>query len=247
MGRKGDLKFIDLHTHILPGVDDGARDMAEALEILRRARQDGTGTVVLTPHYRGRFRRNSVQHLRELFAQLSEAAAREVPDMALYLGHEAGNEHELSEKLLSGQVLTLMGTRYVLLEFDEYCYRSNVLSSIFDIVNSGFIPIIAHVERYEIFRKCANLAEEAVSMGAQLQINAGSVLGCHGLGVKLYCGKLLRRKLVRFVASDAHDAEKRPPTLGTCYDRICRRYGETYARALFCENARKILDEMEQV
>lgn len=245
MEAKGELRFVDLHTHILPGVDDGAKDMDMALDMLRMAWDNGTGTVVLTPHYRGRYKKTTPRELREIFEALSARTAKEIPGLRLYLGHEAGNEHELSDKLLSGRVLTLAGTRYVLLEFDEHCYRSNVLSSVLNLVNSGFLPVIAHVERYEIFRRTPSLAAEVISMGALLQVNAGSVMGRQGLAVKLYSQRLLRRGQVSFVASDAHDLKDRQPVLRSCYDRIRKSRGEAYARALFCENAERLLSETE--
>ena len=226
-------RFVDLHTHILPGVDDGAKDMNTAIEMLRMAWDNGTGTVVLTPHYRGRYKKTTPHELRAIFEELSNRAAKEVPGMKLILGHEAGNEHELWDKLLCERVLTLGGTSYVLLEFDEHCYRSNVLSSVLNLVNSGFLPVIAHVERYEIFRKTPSLAAEVVSMGAMLQVNAGSILGKHGLGVTLYCRKLLRKGLVSFVASDAHDLKDRTPALRACYERVRTLRGEAVARAVF--------------
>ena len=237
--------FIDLHTHILPGVDDGAKDMDTALQLLEMAWENGTGTVVLTPHYRGRYKRTTPRELQEIFEELSRRAAERLPGMRLYLGHEAANEHDLSDKLLAGEVLTLAGTRYVLVEFDERCYRSRVLSSVLDLVNSGYIPIIAHVERYEIFRKTDSLAAEVISMGAMLQVNAGSVMGKLGLGVKLYCGKLLRRGQVHFIASDGHDEKRRPPVLRACYEHIRKRCGKTYAGALFAGNAEKILNDTQ--
>ena len=240
-----DKRFVDLHTHILPGVDDGAKDMDTAIEMLRMAWDNGTGTVVLTPHYRGRYKKTTPREMRAVFEELSNRAAKEVPDMKLILGHEAGNEHELWDKLLCERVLTLGGTRYVLLEFEEHCYRSNVLSSVLSLVNSGFLPVIAHVERYEIFRKTPSLAAEVVSMGAMLQVNAGSILGKHGLGVSLYCRKLLRKGLVSFVASDAHDPKDRTPALRACYDRVRTLRGEAVAQAVFAENAQRILSETE--
>lgn len=236
-------RFIDIHTHILPGVDDGAQNMEEALELLRLAWENGTGAMILTPHYRGKFKKNTPEQLMGIFEELSRQAAKQFPGLRLYLGNEAGNEHELSDKLLSGRVLTLAGTRYVLLEFAEQCYRSRVLSSVLDLVNSGYIPIIAHVERYDIFRKHGSLAEEVIDMGALLQVNAESIMGSQGFALKRYCRKLLKKGRVHFVASDAHDPEERPPLLRDCYEWVCKRYGSDYARAIFAENAKVVLQE----
>ena len=240
-------RFIDIHSHVLPGVDDGARSMEEALALLRMAWEDGTGTLVLTPHYRGKFKKNTPQQLFEVFAELSRQAEQQVPGLRLYLGNEAGNEHELSDKLLSGRVLSIAGTRYVLLEFAEQCYRSRVLSSVLELVNSGYVPIIAHVERYDVFHKNSALAEEVLEMGALLQVNAESVLGGQGFALKRYCKKLLKKGRVHFVASDAHDPEERPPRLRACYEWVSRKYGEEYARAIFIENAKAVLQESTEL
>lgn len=240
-------RFIDIHTHILPGVDDGARNMEEALQLLCMAWKNGTGAMVLTPHYRGKFKKNTPEQLYAIFQELSVQVKEQLPGMRLYLGNEAGNEHELSDKLLSGRVLTIAGTRYVLLEFAEQCYRSRVLSSVMDLVNSGYIPIIAHVERYDIFRKQGALAGEVTEMGALLQVNAESIMGSQGFALKQYCKKLLKRGMVHFVASDAHDPEERPPLLRDCYEWVCRHYGSEYARAIFVENAESVLRECPEV
>jgi protein-tyrosine phosphatase len=95
MERKNQGGFVDIHTHILPGVDDGALNMDEALELVRMARMNGTAHLVLTPHYRGRWRSNTPQLLRRQFDQLVALAKEAVPDMTLYLGNEAAIEREV--------------------------------------------------------------------------------------------------------------------------------------------------------
>lgn len=232
-------RFFDIHTHLLPGVDDGARDMDDALALLRRAWDDGTGTLVLTPHYRGRFRQNTPQQLRERFEQLRSLAPE---GMKLYLGTEAGYERDLADKLSEGRVLSLDGSRYVLLEFSTGSPKSQVLDGVFEVLNAGFTPIIAHVERYDTFRRHKDLAEDVLSVGTLLQVNADSLLGGWGSDVKRYCHRLLKRRMIHFIASDGHDSEHRPPTLGECYRLICKKYGEEYAADLFWENARLVLE-----
>ena len=118
--------LIDLHCHILPGVDDGAKDMAEALAMIDMARADGTAALVLTPHYRGIFRQNKPQMLREVFEDLRQ----KTPGMQLYLANEAGYERELTDKLAEGRVLTVGGSRYVLLELPMDVEPSQALSAV---------------------------------------------------------------------------------------------------------------------
>ncbi len=236
-------RFVDIHTHILPGLDDGARDLEQAMALLRMAWEDGTGAVILTPHHRGNFRKNTPQLLREVFGNLQARAAKELPELELYLGSEAGMELELGEKLRQGRVLSLNGGDYVLLEFRSTATARQVVESVLELLNYSYTPIIAHAERYEAFRQNRRLAEEVVRLGALIQINAGSLFGENGLSTKLCCKRLLRQRKVHFVASDAHDSENRTPILSKCYQRICRRYGADYGERLFWRNAREMLQE----
>lgn len=233
--------FVDIHTHILPGVDDGARDVSQALALLKRAEAQGTGALILTPHYRGRYQDNVREKLTAVFESFRQTAKAECPNIELYLGSEVGYALDVSEQIAGGQVLTLNGTRYVLLEFQNTNFRSRILDGVLEVLNFGYIPIIAHVERYEAFRKFPELAEEVADLGALLQINADSVLGKGGFGIKRYCHKLLKAHLVHFVATDAHDQKLRQPELRSCYHKIQKKYGQMYADALFIRNGRAVL------
>lgn len=233
--------FVDIHTHILPGVDDGAGDLSTAVDLLKRAVQQGTGAVVLTPHYRGRHRYNVEGKLSEVFAALCQAAKSQCPELELYLGCEIGYELDVSEKLAEGTVLSMNGTQYVLLEFREGTFRSRILDGVLEVLNFGYIPIIAHAERYEAFRKNPGLADEITGVGALLQINADSVMGKCGWGIKWYCHRLLRSHRVHFIATDAHDLKLRKPDLQACYRKVRKKYGREYAERLFIRNGRIML------
>lgn len=234
--------FIDLHTHILPGVDDGAKDLGQSVELLKLAHEQGTVAVILTPHYRGRYRDNTSQKLTGIFDELSKTAKKECPELELYLGCEVGYELDVSERLADGTVPTLNGTNYVLLEFQEGSFRSRIMDGVLEVLNFGYVPIVAHAERYEAFRKHPKLAGELVELGALLQLNADSVMGRCGFGIKHYCHKLLKSHLVHFIATDAHDTKMRKPELKACYQKVRKRYGQEYAELLFFRNARIVLE-----
>lgn len=238
---------MDIHTHILPGVDDGAADLEQSVKLICQAWQQGTTAMVVTPHYRGRHRDNLAGKLEPIFHQLCSEVSKKCPDMELFLGCEVGYELDVSEKIADGSVLTLNGTHYVLLEFRDNVYRSRIISGTLEVLNFGYIPIIAHVERYEAFRKNRGLARELIQLGALLQINADSVTGRRGFGIKHYCHKLLRSHCVHFVATDAHDEKHRTPDLKTCYQKIQKRYGADYAAVLFYQNARTMLSGGEDI
>lgn len=234
--------FVDIHTHILPGVDDGAPDLPQSLELLKCAVQQGTGAVILTPHYRGRYRKNVSPKLDQIFLELRQAAQRECPNLELYLGCEVGYELDVAEKIAGGSVLSLNGTQYVLLEFQKGSFHTRIMDGVLEVLNFGYVPIIAHAERYDAFREHPQLAEEVIRLGALLQLNADSILGKNGFGIKRYCHKLLKARMVHFVATDAHDLKNRKPELKRCYETLQKKYGQEYADMLLIRNGRTVLE-----
>lgn len=241
MSHSIDNGLVDIHCHILPGVDDGAQDVKTSLELLRLAYEDGICAMILTPHYRGHYRKHTPEILLRRFEDLRAAVQKELPQMELYMGSEAAWERDLGEKIIEGRVLTMHGSPYVLLEFEFGCMHSHVTDGVMDVVSCGYTPIIAHAERYEIFRKDKTLVDEVLSMGALVQINADSVLGKRGFALKRCCHRLLKQGKAHFIASDAHDAQNRPPLLRECFEYVSRRYGEDYAQVLLRDNARALL------
>lgn len=233
--------FIDIHTHILPEVDDGAKDMSEAMGLAQKAYDDGTRVLFLTPHYRGRYKENSPAWLQESFSLFSQMLEQTLPDMKLVLGSEAHYEADLPRLLEDGIVLPMGNSDFVLLEFPCNALRSTILEGITEVGYSGFTPVVAHAERYAAFRKDEALTDTVLDMGGLIQLNAQSVLGVHGWAVKQYCHRLLKEAKAHFIASDAHDAKKRPPVLKKCFDHVARKYSPDYACRLFRENAQTIL------
>lgn len=234
-------RFVDIHTHILPGMDDGAQTPEQALELLQMAWESGTGAIILTPHYRGRYRRNTPQQLRQAYDALCAQAKEALPELELYLGNEVGMEIELAEKLTDGVALSINAGSYVLLEFSGCASATQVINGVLDILNCGFIPIVAHAERCDAFLNDRRLAGEVIDYGGLIQLNAAGVLGKTGFQAKRCCRRLLKKNQVHFIASDAHDTQIRPPCLDRCYSLVCKKYGEEYASALFWRNARAVL------
>lgn len=237
--------FIDIHTHILPQIDDGARDLSEAREMIRMAWEDGTRALILTPHCYGRYGKNSMPRIREAFADFKQTVEAEFPEMELYLGSEVRYESVVPEELAGGAVQTLNGSHYVLLEFGGGCLHSQVLNGVSACIYSGFTPVIAHVERYDIFHRDAGLIDEVLRQGALIQINAESILGVQGLRIKHFCHRLLRSGRVHFVASDGHHMDRRSPLLHKCWEKVSKKYGEEYALQVFRENALAVIEDME--
>lgn len=234
--------IIDIHTHILPGVDDGAQAMPEALQMIRDAYADGTRALILTPHYRGKFRENTPPWLREMLDVLRSTVADAGIDMGLYLGSEVHYQSDVIALVSEGKVLTMAGSDYLLLEFPFAASPSQVRAGLNAAISGGYTPILAHVERYDCFRKQPALAEEMHELGGLIQLNASGVMGGQGYFVKRYCAGLLKKGLVHFIASDAHDTRRRPPLLMACRRQVAKHYGEDYAEALFWENPQKVIE-----
>ena len=236
------LGFTDIHTHLLPNADDGAKDLQDALALVKMAWENGTRAIVLTPHFREPYKKNTPEMLQQMFVKFQQTVAENYPDMKLYLGNEIHYQSEVPVWLCEEKVLPMCGSEYALLEFSSKPLRSRVVSAVLNVLQAGFTPIIAHAERYEVFRMDESLVDEVLNLGALIQLNADSVLGKHGFGVKRFCHKMLKQEQAHFIASDAHDSAYRPPLLRDCYLRVCKKYGEEYAARVFSENAQAVID-----
>ena len=232
--------MVDIHTHILPMVDDGAKTMEDAVALLGMAWEDGIRGLILTPHYRGRFKADA-QKIAEIFEDLVDVAGERYPGMALYLGNEVYYKEGVMGALEEGRIRSLNGSRYVLLEFDNVMLRNQILNGVSEVIRYGYTPIIAHLERYDLFQKDRELVELVLDMGALIQLNAGSVLGRNGLRTKWFCRGLLKKGQVHFIASDAHDPVRRTPLLGACFQLVQRKYGQALARQIFVSNPQAVI------
>lgn len=240
--------MIDLHTHILPGVDDGADDLDEALEICRLSYEDGVRAIVATPHLRQEsFWNDDRRLLVDRFKALRSAVARHLDgDLEIHLGGEIalhGSSLDEIARLPGGELLTLAGTNYLLLEFDWRGLGPDPLEMLHEVVVAGFRPIIAHPERVAWLMKDRPLVEALVDHGALLQLTAMSVTGELGSTVLEHSEWLLDAGLVHFLASDTHDPSLRRPGLAKARDAVARRWGEPLARALVEDHPRAVLED----
>ena len=234
-------QLIDIHNHILPGIDDGSKDLATSLCMLRAAQEEGIQKIILTPHFKPGHRNASPDKIEKLLALLQDAAGKENLYIRLYPGNEIFFREEATKLLEKKQICTLAGTKYVLTEFmpgEEY---SRIRNGIYQILAEGYQPVVAHVERYANVGKEIRHVKELMEMGAYIQVNAGSIMGNYGLKAKHFTRKLLANEWVHFVATDAHDMDKRPPRLRKCAEFVAGKYGTDYAKRLFTENPETLL------
>lgn len=207
------MTFSDIHTHILYGVDDGAKDLKDSMELITEEWEQGVNRIIMTPHYGPKFGCPDRKLLENRFAKIQEEASKYYPDMELYLGSELYYQSNTIQDLKDGKALTLAGSKYVLVEFGVNDSYSKILQAIQDFIYAGYLPIIAHVERYEALRQHLDRAKELVKTGAYLQVNAASFLGGFLNKTTAFCNKLLKEDLVYFIASDCHDLKNRCPNI----------------------------------
>lgn len=231
---------IDVHSHILPGVDDGARDGKSSARMLRIASQEGIDAIVATPHFVSGMDKEKVLLIRKRYAVVRKWIKEHYPDMEFYLGNEIFYSDGIIEALDKKIALTMNGTKYVLVEFPVYVEFPYLQKAVQRLLYAGYIPIIAHVERYERIRKRAEI-EELVDMGAYIQVNASSVIGKHGLSEKRYVKGLLKKRLVHFIGTDAHNSKERRPEMLDCINYLVKKFGIEEARRIVEENPEKML------
>lgn len=231
--------MIDIHSHLLYEVDDGAKSYEESVQMLRDARKQGIYAMILTPHYRHGMFAYPNEKIREHFVRLQRPAVE--LGVMLFLGTEHHVNSQMVEYIKSGRCRTLAGTSYVLAEYKSETEFTYIKSSVEELVFAGYIPIIAHVERYDCMRENLEYAQVLRQMGALLQVNAGAVLGKEGGKEKQYIKMLLKNKWVDFVASDSHGLKKRANYMGKCRDYLYRKYDNTYVDEIIENNALGIL------
>lgn len=208
--------YIDIHFHILPGIDDGSEDLSTSMKMLRIAAKSGTTGLILTPHNKPGRHSADPFAIASLTEKLKREMAKENIDIKLYFGNEIYYRSGILEEIAVGKCLALADSDYVLTEFnpmDDYDYIRN---GIYNLLTEGYRPVLAHVERYEKMNGRTDRVADLIEMGCYIQINAGSVMGAFGLGTKGFTRKLLAMDLVHFVASDAHDLGKRSPDMREC-------------------------------
>jgi protein-tyrosine phosphatase len=226
--------MIDVHSHILPGVDDGARSWEEAISMCRMAWEDGVHMMAATPHvFNGVYEYDPAEFENHI-EHLNEHLSREKIPLEVVLGAEVFCRLDLPAVLDEHPALTLnRGKRYFLLEFPHHAVPPNSDQLIFRLLLKALIPVIVHPERNLYFQEHIDLLERFVRSGALCQVTAMSLTGKFGSRIAQFARSLLERDCVHVVASDAHGIRGRPPILSEARTLIQEQFGEERARSLF--------------
>lgn len=239
----------DIHAHILPGVDDGARDLEDSVEMARMAAESGTTVIAATPHcnipevYDNYFG----DEYWKLFERTAEELKKRNIPVQLLPGMEVFSTPDLPELLADRKIITLNGSRYLLMEFDfqeDPGFAGWILGKVAEL---GVVPVIAHAERYEFVQENLGLVYQWYRKGYGVQINKGSFAGRFGRAAQRAAYELLDHNLVSAVASDAHGTYARTPWMRDVWQELLEEYPADYLRVLFDENPERICRNLDLV
>lgn len=236
--------MIDIHNHILPGIDDGSRSIEESIEIIKNAVSNGVTDIILTPHYivGSEYMVNN-NDKKKLLTKLKTKLKKENIDINLYLGNEVFVENNMPELLNNKEISTINGSKYLLFELPMN-YKFNGLDDvIFDLRNKGYIPVIAHPERYAFIKENPKTIENLIDKGALFQANIGSFIGSYGKRSKEIAILFIKHNILTFIGTDTHHT-KNPfyNSIDEVKELLKKYISEDKINDLFINNATKVIN-----
>lgn len=235
--------FVDIHHHLIYGVDDGAKTFAGTEKMIRQAIDNQVHAIITTPHITPGQEPFPYDVYQAHFRETREWLDKEGISLTLYTGAEVLYTPSTPYQLSEGKVPTLAGTRYVMLEFmpdDEF---NDLLKAGKAVAGLGYIPVYAHVERYECLKKADRIRKIREECGALVQVNAATVVRKHGFFQQRFFNRIFEDGLVDFVSTDCHDLPGRDNRMAEAFDQLTILYGIDLAHALTHGNAEKLLAE----
>ncbi len=229
-------KFVDIHCHLLPGIDDGAADLETSLAMAQMAVDEETQMIIVTPHQLGNFAHNQGDEIRARTQELQQVLEQNAIPLQILPGGDVRIEDGMLEQLVSGDVMTLgdLG-RHVLLELPHELYfpMEGVLAA---LERQGMTGILSHPERNRGLLREPHLLPGLVDYGCLMQVTAGSLMGSFGPHCQQLAEWMLAEGLVHFIATDAHGIKSRRPLMRRAYERVAALTDETTAKRLCAKN-----------
>lgn len=234
--------MIDLHCHILPGIDDGAKTVEISLEMARIAASDGITTTACTPHILPGVYNNTGPAIREAIAKLQGILDEAGISIQLVTGADVHVAPDLVTRLREGQALTLNNSRYLLVEPPHHVLPPKLETHFFSLLTAGYVPILTHPERLSWIDGHYDLVKRLVHNGNLIQITAGSLLGRFGRRPRYWAERMLDEGLCHILATDAHNCDTRLPRLSDACELIIGRLGDEETTNLVLRRPRAILE-----
>lgn len=241
------MASIDIHSHILYGIDDGSKSIEESINIIKEHIKMGFTDIVVTPHYieNSKYETNNIDK-ENILKTLKQELKKQNININLYLGNEVFVNNNLEELLKKKEIATINNSKYLLIEFPMNEKPKDINNIIYELKIKGIIPIIAHPERYDYVEKNPNLVLEWIEEGALLQSNYGSIIGVYGSGPQKTIKKLLKKDLIEFLATDIHYPNNK---IYLNMDKIRKKLKKLITKERFIEltntNPKKIIENKE--
>jgi protein-tyrosine phosphatase len=233
---------IDLHCHLLPGIDDGAPNLEVALAMARCAAVDGIQVMACTPHIYPGLYENKQPAIAAAIVLLQASLDAEGIPLQLTIGADTHVAPNLVDDLRAGQIPTLAGSRYFLLEPPHHVLPPRFEQLVFQLLIAGYVPIITHPERLTWIETHYGMFGRLAQSGAWMQLTAGSLTGRFGRRPRYWADRMLDEGLVDILATDAHDMDRRPPLLAEARDAAAERVGMEEAKHMVSTRPRGVLD-----
>ncbi len=235
--------MIDLHVHILPGIDDGARSLQDSLDMARLAVSDGINSMVATPHVIKGSYNNKKENIIQAVDNLNQEFLKHGINLLVYPGAEYMLDPDLPRLLEEGQLLTINdGGRYLLIEFPMMGVPPYATQTLYEIKLLGVTPIIAHPERNTAFIQEPELLEPFLEMGSLSQVTSGSLTGLFGRKIKGLGWHYVSRGMCHLISTDAHSSGKRGPFLSEVYGAVVQSFGQELGDLLVSDNPNRIIE-----
>lgn len=235
--------MVDIHCHILPGVDDGSGSFNDAIEMAELAAASGIRSIVATPHCNmpDVFQNHWTPKLQEVFNKLQKEVSSRKISVTLFPGQEIFLASGFLELIKQGKLISINHSRYFLIEFKPHENASIAIRKLQKMIAEGYVPIVAHPERYGFVQEYRAMVYRMKELGCLVQINKGSLKGRFGRAARDRAFDILRNHDADFIASDGHSQYSRTPYLEDAYEIICERFSSDYADFLLKDNPRRVL------
>ena len=235
--------MVDIHCHILPGVDDGSGSFNDAIEMAELAAASGIRSIVATPHCNmpDVFQNHWTPKLQEVFNKLQKEVSSRKISVTLFPGQEIFLASGFLELIKQGKLISINHSRYFLIEFKPHENASIAIRKLQKMIAEGYVPIVAHPERYGFVQEYGDMVYRMKELGCLVQINKGSLKGRFGRAARDRAFDILRNHDADFIASDGHSQYSRTPYLEDAYEIICERFSSDYADFLLKDNPRRVL------
>jgi len=235
--------MIDIHSHIIPGIDDGSRNMEMTLEMLRNAEKDGTKEIIATPHYLLESGEATINEIKVLVEKINSIVNKEGIKIKIYSGQEVYFTENIIENYTQGNIGTLNNSRYMLIEFPIQKLDKNIFDVLYELQIRDIVLIIAHPERYKPFIEKPSLINDFIDEGYLFQMNSGSLEGKFGEKSKKIANLFLANNIYNFAGSDAHNIKDRNTGLKKAMNLLKEnsRNNEEINHCIFEDSSKKLL------